>query len=92
MKPQPQGHVLNIPYNQEDIKPDFLLENKASSPSKYQDGENISYSKKEQFKQLPGASSLPKFSLTGEYDHTELIDYIDVPSIPDYWITAMWNT
>ncbi|MBW0470267.1 hypothetical protein O181_009982 [Austropuccinia psidii MF-1] len=25
MKPQPQGHVLDIPYHQEDIQPDFLL-------------------------------------------------------------------
>ncbi|MBW0476122.1 hypothetical protein O181_015837 [Austropuccinia psidii MF-1] len=30
MKPQPQGHVLDNPYHQEDIKPDSLLENKAS--------------------------------------------------------------
>ncbi|MBW0557324.1 hypothetical protein O181_097039 [Austropuccinia psidii MF-1] len=34
---------------------------------------------------------------TGEYDHMELIDYIDglfidVPSIQDYWITARLNT
>ncbi|MBW0511703.1 hypothetical protein O181_051418 [Austropuccinia psidii MF-1] len=28
---------------------------------------------------------------TGEYDHMELIDYIDVPSIPDYWITSRLN-
>ncbi|MBW0571877.1 hypothetical protein O181_111592, partial [Austropuccinia psidii MF-1] len=55
------------------------------------------YSEKEALKQLPEASRWPKFSGTGEYDHMELIDYIDrlfidVPSIPDYWITARLNT
>ncbi|MBW0527630.1 hypothetical protein O181_067345 [Austropuccinia psidii MF-1] len=70
---------------------------KARSPSQYQDGDNMSYSEKEALKQLPEASSWPKFSGTGEYDHMELIDYIDglfihVPSIPDYWITARLNT
>ncbi|MBW0501405.1 hypothetical protein O181_041120 [Austropuccinia psidii MF-1] len=57
----------------------------------------MSYSEKEASKQLPEASSWPKFSGTGEYDHMELIDYIDglfidVSSIPDYWITARLNT
>ncbi|MBW0536354.1 hypothetical protein O181_076069 [Austropuccinia psidii MF-1] len=57
----------------------------------------MSYSEKEALKQLPEAFSWPKFSGTGEYDHIELIDYmdglfIDVPSIPDYWITARLNT
>ncbi|MBW0585235.1 hypothetical protein O181_124950 [Austropuccinia psidii MF-1] len=57
----------------------------------------MSYSEKEALKQLPEASSWPKFSGTGEYDHMELIDFIDglfidVPSIPDYWITARLNT
>ncbi|MBW0474577.1 hypothetical protein O181_014292 [Austropuccinia psidii MF-1] len=57
----------------------------------------MSYSEKEALKQHPGASIWPKFSETGEYDHMELIDYIDrlfidVPSIPDYWITARLNT
>ncbi|MBW0581089.1 hypothetical protein O181_120804 [Austropuccinia psidii MF-1] len=57
----------------------------------------MSYTEKEALKQLPEASSWPKFSGTGEYDHMELIDYIDglftdVPSIPDYWITARLNT
>ncbi|MBW0561109.1 hypothetical protein O181_100824 [Austropuccinia psidii MF-1] len=56
----------------------------------------MSYSEKEQLKQLPDASIWPKFSGPGEYDHIELIDYIDglfidVPSIPDYWITARLN-
>ncbi|MBW0569832.1 hypothetical protein O181_109547 [Austropuccinia psidii MF-1] len=92
MKPQPQGHVMDNPYHQEVIKPDALLENKAGSPSQYQDGENMSYSEKEALKQLPEASSWSTFSGTGEYEHMELIDYIDglfidVPSIPDYWIT-----
>ncbi|MBW0531751.1 hypothetical protein O181_071466 [Austropuccinia psidii MF-1] len=36
MKPQPQGHVLDNPYHQEEIKPDALLDNNASSPSQYQ--------------------------------------------------------
>ncbi|MBW0572799.1 hypothetical protein O181_112514 [Austropuccinia psidii MF-1] len=57
----------------------------------------MSYSDKEALKQLPEASIWPKFSETGEYDHMELIDYIeglfiDVPSIPDYWITDRLNT
>ncbi|MBW0550432.1 hypothetical protein O181_090147 [Austropuccinia psidii MF-1] len=97
MNPQLQGHALDNSYNQEDIKQDAFLENKARSPSQYQDGDNMSYSVKEALKQLPEASSWPKFSCTGEYDHMELIDYvdlllIDVPSIPDYWITARLNT
>ncbi|MBW0475164.1 hypothetical protein O181_014879 [Austropuccinia psidii MF-1] len=97
MEPQPQAHVLDNPYIQEEIKQDFLLENKTRSPSQYQDGDNMSYSEKEELKQLPEASSWPKFPGTGEYDHMELIDYIyglfiDVPSIPDYWITARLNT
>ncbi|MBW0575379.1 hypothetical protein O181_115094 [Austropuccinia psidii MF-1] len=97
MKPQPQGHVMDNPYQQEDITPDAMLVNKARSPSQYQDGDNISYYEKEALKQFPEASRLPKFSVTGEYDHMELIDYIDgllidVPSIPDYWITARLNT
>ncbi|MBW0499455.1 hypothetical protein O181_039170 [Austropuccinia psidii MF-1] len=97
MKPQPQGHILYDPYHQEDIKPDSLLVNKERSPSQYQDGDNMSYSEKEALKQFPESSSWPKFSGTGEYDHMELIDYIDglfidVPSIPDYWITVRLNT
>ncbi|MBW0464282.1 hypothetical protein O181_003997 [Austropuccinia psidii MF-1] len=57
----------------------------------------MSYSEKEALKQLPEASRWPKFSETGEYDHMELIDYIDglsiyVPSIPDYRLTARLNT
>ncbi|MBW0468560.1 hypothetical protein O181_008275, partial [Austropuccinia psidii MF-1] len=97
MKPQPQGHVMDNPYHQGDIKPDSMLVNKERSPSHYQDGDNMSYSEKKALKQLLEASSRPKFSVTGEYDHMELIDYIygiliDVPSIPDYWITARLNT
>ncbi|MBW0498180.1 hypothetical protein O181_037895 [Austropuccinia psidii MF-1] len=89
MKPQPQGHVMDYPYHQDEIKPDAMLMNKARSPSQYQDEDNMSYSEKEALKQLPGASRCPKFSGTGEYDHMELIYYIeglfiDVPSIPDY--------
>ncbi|MBW0505863.1 hypothetical protein O181_045578 [Austropuccinia psidii MF-1] len=97
MKPQPQGHVMDNPYYQDDIKPDSMLINKARSPSNYQDGYNMSYSEEEALKQLPEASSWPKFSGTGEYDHMELIDYIYwllivVPSILEYWITARLNT
>ncbi|MBW0521871.1 hypothetical protein O181_061586 [Austropuccinia psidii MF-1] len=96
MNPQPEGHALENPY-QEDIKPDALLVNEAISPSQYQDGDNMSYSEKEALKQLPEASSWPKLCGTGEYDHMELIDYIyglfiDVPRIADYWITARLNT
>ncbi|MBW0546040.1 hypothetical protein O181_085755 [Austropuccinia psidii MF-1] len=88
---------MDNPYQQEDITPNAMLVNKEISPSQYQDGDNISYYEKEALKQLPEASSWPKFSVTGEYDHMELIDYIDglfinVPSIPDYWITARLNT
>ncbi|MBW0478582.1 hypothetical protein O181_018297 [Austropuccinia psidii MF-1] len=97
LKPQPQGHVMDNPFNSDEFKPDSMLMNKARSPSQYQDGDNMSYSEKEALKQLPEASSWPKFSGTGEYDHMEIIDYIDglfivAPSIPDYWITARLNT
>ncbi|MBW0499628.1 hypothetical protein O181_039343 [Austropuccinia psidii MF-1] len=95
MKAQPQGHVVDNPYCQEDIKPYFMFVNKARSPPKYQD--NMSYSKKESLKQLPEASIWPKSSGTGEYDHMALtfhIDglFIDVPRIPVYSITARLNT
>ncbi|MBW0585948.1 hypothetical protein O181_125663 [Austropuccinia psidii MF-1] len=57
----------------------------------------MSYFENKSLKHLTKASSWPKFSGTGEYDHIELIDYIyglfiDVPIIPDYWITARLNT
>ncbi|MBW0503865.1 hypothetical protein O181_043580 [Austropuccinia psidii MF-1] len=77
MKAQPQGHVMDNPYHQEDSKPDAILVNKERSPSQYQDGDNMSYSEKEASKQLPEASSCPKFSGTGGYDYMEIIDYID---------------
>ncbi|MBW0540126.1 hypothetical protein O181_079841 [Austropuccinia psidii MF-1] len=64
MKPQPQGHVMDNPYHQDDIKPAAMLGNKARSPSQYQDGDTMSYSEKEGLKQLPEASSCPKFSGT----------------------------
>ncbi|MBW0500654.1 hypothetical protein O181_040369 [Austropuccinia psidii MF-1] len=97
MKPQPQGHVMDNPYHQEDIKEDATLRNKARYPSQYQDGDNMSYYEKEALKKLPEASRWYKFSGTGEYDDMKPIDYIDgvfidVPSIPDYWITARLNT
>ncbi|MBW0489272.1 hypothetical protein O181_028987 [Austropuccinia psidii MF-1] len=87
---------MDNPYHQEDIKQDAKLGNKKRSPSQYQDGDNMSYSAKEALQQLLEASSWPTFSFTGEYNHMELIDYIDVlfidvPSIPDYWITARLN-
>ncbi|MBW0524943.1 hypothetical protein O181_064658 [Austropuccinia psidii MF-1] len=64
MKPQPQGHLMDSPYHQEDIKSDAILFNKARSPLQYQDGDSVSYSEKEALKQLPEASSWPKFSGT----------------------------
>ncbi|MBW0581478.1 hypothetical protein O181_121193 [Austropuccinia psidii MF-1] len=66
MNPQPQGHTVNHPYHQDDIKPDAMLMNKPRSPSKYQEGDDMSYSEKEALKQLPEASIWPKFSGTGE--------------------------
>ncbi|MBW0466503.1 hypothetical protein O181_006218 [Austropuccinia psidii MF-1] len=97
MKPQPQDHILDDSYHQEDIKPDSLLVNKSISLSQHQDEDNMSYSQKEALKKLPEASSWPKSSGTGEYGHMELIYHIDglliyLPSIPDYWITARLNT
>ncbi|MBW0578511.1 hypothetical protein O181_118226 [Austropuccinia psidii MF-1] len=88
---------MDNPYHQDEIKPDSMLIIKARSTSKYQDGDNMSYSENEALKQLPEDSSWPKFSGTGEYDPMELIDYIDglfidVPSIPEYWITARLDT
>ncbi|MBW0580437.1 hypothetical protein O181_120152 [Austropuccinia psidii MF-1] len=96
MKPQPQGHVMDNPYQQNEIKPNAMLMDKEISSSQYQDGDGMSYIKKEALKQLPEASSWPKFSGTGGYDNMELIHYIDelfidVPRIPDYWITARLN-
>ncbi|MBW0488424.1 hypothetical protein O181_028139 [Austropuccinia psidii MF-1] len=97
MKPKPQGHVMDIPYHQEEIKPDAILVNKALSRYQYQDVDKLSYSEKEALKQLPEGSSCQNLPEKGEYDHMELIDcidglLIDVPSIPDYWITAGLNT
>ncbi|MBW0512222.1 hypothetical protein O181_051937 [Austropuccinia psidii MF-1] len=56
----------------------------------------MSYSQKEALKQLAEAFRWPKFSGIGKNDHMELIDcidglFIDVPSIPHYWITARLN-
>ncbi|MBW0470188.1 hypothetical protein O181_009903 [Austropuccinia psidii MF-1] len=97
MKPQQQGHVMENPYYQDDIKPDAMLVSKARAASQHQDGENMSYTEKEALKKLPDASSWPKFSGTGGNDHMEPKDYIDglfidVPSTPDYWTTARLNT
>ncbi|MBW0518885.1 hypothetical protein O181_058600 [Austropuccinia psidii MF-1] len=96
-KPQSQCDVMDNPYQPDEMKPDARLVNKARSPSQYQDGYDMSYSEKEALKQLDDTSIWPKFSGTGEYDHMELIDYIDglfidVARIPDYWITARLNT
>ncbi|MBW0570041.1 hypothetical protein O181_109756 [Austropuccinia psidii MF-1] len=76
MKPKAQGHVMDNPYHQEEIKPDAILVKNARSLSQYQDGDDISYSQNEPSKQLQYTSSWPKFSEKGEYDHMELIDYI----------------
>ncbi|MBW0485260.1 hypothetical protein O181_024975 [Austropuccinia psidii MF-1] len=67
------------------------------SSSQYPYGYNMTLSEKEALKQLPEATSLPELSGVGGYNHKELIDYIyglliDVPSIPDCWITARLNT
>ncbi|MBW0587302.1 hypothetical protein O181_127017 [Austropuccinia psidii MF-1] len=66
MKPQPQGHVMDNTYDQDDIKPDAMLINKARSPSQYQDGDSMYYSENKALKQLPEASSWPKLSGAGE--------------------------
>ncbi|MBW0539331.1 hypothetical protein O181_079046 [Austropuccinia psidii MF-1] len=42
IKPQPQGHVMDNTYYQDDIKPDSMVFSKARSPSQYQDGDNMS--------------------------------------------------
>ncbi|MBW0524900.1 hypothetical protein O181_064615 [Austropuccinia psidii MF-1] len=73
LKPQPQGQVMDNPYQPGEIKPDAMLMKKARSPSQYQDGDGMSYSEKDALKQLPEALSWPKLSGTGEYDHMELI-------------------
>ncbi|MBW0537547.1 hypothetical protein O181_077262 [Austropuccinia psidii MF-1] len=69
LKPQPQGQVMENPYQPDDIKQDAMLIDKARSPSQNQDGDGMSYSEKEALKQLPEAPSWPKFSGTGEYEH-----------------------
>ncbi|MBW0500423.1 hypothetical protein O181_040138 [Austropuccinia psidii MF-1] len=65
LKPQPQFHVMDNPYQQDDMKPDSMFMENERSLSQYQDGDNMSYSEKEPLKQLPEASSWPKFSGTG---------------------------
>ncbi|MBW0528982.1 hypothetical protein O181_068697 [Austropuccinia psidii MF-1] len=47
MNPQQQGHVLDNPYHQGDIKPAAFGKNKERSPCQYQDGKNMSSSEKE---------------------------------------------
>ncbi|MBW0564081.1 hypothetical protein O181_103796 [Austropuccinia psidii MF-1] len=61
LKPQPQVQVMDNPYQPDDIKPDAMLMSKARSPSQYQDGDGMSYPEKEALKNLPEASSCPKF-------------------------------
>ncbi|MBW0461635.1 hypothetical protein O181_001350 [Austropuccinia psidii MF-1] len=90
--PQRQGLVFgNTPHLQEDIKPDAPMQSKHRSPSKYQDGDNMTYSEKKALKQLPQATSWPQFSGVAEYDYIYGL-LTDVPSIPDYRITARLNT
>ncbi|MBW0561084.1 hypothetical protein O181_100799 [Austropuccinia psidii MF-1] len=60
LKPKRQGQVMEKPY-----QPDDMLMNKARSQSHYQDEAGMSYSEKQALKQLPEASSWPKFSGTG---------------------------
>ncbi|MBW0590264.1 hypothetical protein O181_129979 [Austropuccinia psidii MF-1] len=50
LKPQPQGQVMENPYQPYDIKPDSILINKRRSPSQYQDGDGMLYSEKEALK------------------------------------------
>ncbi|MBW0477284.1 hypothetical protein O181_016999 [Austropuccinia psidii MF-1] len=59
MNPKLQGHVMDNPYHQDDIKPDSMLMNKERSPSQYQDGYNMSHSDKEALKQLPDTQAGP---------------------------------
>ncbi|MBW0562276.1 hypothetical protein O181_101991 [Austropuccinia psidii MF-1] len=46
MKCQPQVHVMDNPYHQDDISPDAMLMNITRSPSQNQDGDNMSYSER----------------------------------------------
>ncbi|MBW0461945.1 hypothetical protein O181_001660 [Austropuccinia psidii MF-1] len=62
----------------------------------HQDGETISYSEEKGSKKLPEVVNWPRFSGVGEYDHMDIIDYIDELSvdfqkIPEYWITTRLN-
>ncbi|MBW0497953.1 hypothetical protein O181_037668 [Austropuccinia psidii MF-1] len=93
MKPQNQDQVFrNNPHSQEDIKKDFPMASKQTSPSQYQYGDNITYSEKETLKKLPEATSWPNLSGVVEYVHMELIYHIDVPIVEDYWITDIKGT
>ncbi|MBW0483393.1 hypothetical protein O181_023108 [Austropuccinia psidii MF-1] len=97
--PQTQGYVsgsIHTQYHKEDIKPDAPMRNKIKSSSKYQAGDNITFLEKEEVKKLLESIRWPKLSGAGQYDHMELIDYINglfiyVPRIPRYWITAKLN-
>ncbi|MBW0525871.1 hypothetical protein O181_065586 [Austropuccinia psidii MF-1] len=92
------SHVFgNNPHLHKAIKPDSPMESKHISQTKYQNGDSMTYTEKEVLKQLQEATSRSKFCGVGEYDHMELVDYIDgifieVPGIPDYWIKAILNT
>ncbi|MBW0538577.1 hypothetical protein O181_078292 [Austropuccinia psidii MF-1] len=77
---------MDNPYQPHDIKPDSMLMNKARSPAQYQVGDGMSYSEKESLKQLPEASSWPKFSASGEYDHILNTEFKGHASI---WYTEM---
>ncbi|MBW0479306.1 hypothetical protein O181_019021 [Austropuccinia psidii MF-1] len=90
MKPQPQGHALDDPYHQEDIKPDTSLGNKASSPSEYQDGNNMLYSKKEALKQLPSSHAGPN-SLAQAFKGHASIWYTEMKEIHGRKNWRWWN-
>ncbi|MBW0551703.1 hypothetical protein O181_091418 [Austropuccinia psidii MF-1] len=97
MKPQQKVHFMDNPYHQEDIKPDYLLENKERSPSQYQDRENMSYSEKEALKRLPkaqaGPNSLQKENIIIWNSLLILMNSsLIYKSIPYYGITAGLNT
>ncbi|MBW0583765.1 hypothetical protein O181_123480 [Austropuccinia psidii MF-1] len=68
-----------------------MLEDKERPPSQHQEGDDMTYSEKEELKKLPEASSCPTCSGLGRYDHIDRL-FIDTPSITDYWITARLNT
>ncbi|MBW0469945.1 hypothetical protein O181_009660 [Austropuccinia psidii MF-1] len=78
MKPKIEGHVFrNNPQLQEDSKPEAPMECKQKSPPQYHNEDNMTYSEKDTLKKLPEATRWQNLSGIGEYDHMELIYYIN---------------